>query len=330
MSEKLDPAQLATLQQILADWDIPAADTIMQVARGHPVFKIITPSASFSLKESSSAPNLHRLAFTHTVLTHVAACGIQVSVPLRTRSGQYCVSHAGQTYVLAPFLEAGSASDDPAQQGELFFYAGQAIARLHQALASYADPDVQHATWRDDFAAQIAGWIDALGAGLPPAQAAIVHDLGQRRGTAIAEAMQGLPEQLIHRDCHPGNMVFNGTRVVGFIDCDHLCVGARIFDLAYYAVHYLKWETATPAATEAWLTNLPQLIAGYTTQNRLLQVELDAFPFVMMTYHVLLAHWFLNLPRMEPIDLEIQALTWLDQRHVEVVHAVSQWSCYAR
>lgn len=142
------------------------------------------------------------------------------------------------------------------------------------------------------------------------------------RGSDIEAALRGLPEQLIHRDCHPGNILVQGTQVIGFIDCDHLCIGPRIFDLAYYAVHHLKWVTDDATATQRWLTDLPSLLAGYRTQQSLTQAEVAALPYGMMAYHLLLADWFMHLPQTESIALEVQALDWLDLHFDAIVEAI--------
>jgi Ser/Thr protein kinase RdoA (MazF antagonist) len=100
-------------------------------------------------------------------------------------------------------------------------------------------------------------------------------------------------------------VLVQGTRVAGFIDCNHLCLGPRIFDLAYYAVHHLKWVTDDTAATRRWLTNLPQLLVGYSSQQALAHNEVAALPAAMMAYHLLLAHWFMHIGRHESIALEV-------------------------
>jgi len=220
-------------------------------------------------------------------------------------------------------------SSEPELQAELFYHTGQAIATLHQALASYPDQEISHKTWREDFAARVAEWISVLGDSLPESPAMVVKRVGLEREVAMEAALCHLPEQLIHRDCHPGNILVQGTHVVGFIDCDHLCIGPRMFDLAYYAVHHLKWVTENETATQEWLVNLPHLLTGYRSQHDLLQEELTALPYGMMAYHLLLSHWFTSLARQEPIALEVQALDWIDRHFDAIVNAIMS-SSHAR
>jgi Ser/Thr protein kinase RdoA (MazF antagonist) len=321
MKDVLDSERLTHLQAILAHWDIPAAISIAAVQEDRPVFKITTIGPTFILKDISNAPDLTRLEFTRNVLTHVARAGLRVPIPLLSRFAQSAVPSQGRFYLLSEFIEAGEYPSDPDLMAELFYHTGQAIATLHQALASYPDKVASRKTWREDVAGRVAKWISALGDGLPEPQASVVRRVGLERGAAIEAALHGLPEQLIHRDCHPGNILVQGTRVIAFIDCDHLCIGPRLFDVAYYAVHHLKWVTDDELATHRWLTNLPHLLAGYRSQQRLSQEEVVALPYGMMAYHLLLAHWFMGVPRREAIALEVRALDWIHMHFDAIANA---------
>jgi Ser/Thr protein kinase RdoA (MazF antagonist) len=272
----------------------------------------------FMLKEISEAPNLTRLQFTHDVLTHVSTSGLQVPLPIPARSAQFAVNSQGRFYLLYKYIKADEYPNDPELMPELFYQTGQAIARLHEALASYPDKEVSYKTWYEDLAGRIPGWISALSDGLPEPQAALVKRVGLERRVEIEGALRRLPEQLIHRDCHPGNILVQGTRVIGFIDCDHICLGPRLFDLAYYAVHHLKWVTDDKPATQRWLMNLPHLIRGYRSLQSLLPEEVVALPAAMMAYHLLLSHWYMGRMQWEPIALELQALDWIHM-HFDII-----------
>ena len=320
MTDLLTSGQIAHLQAILAHWDIPPATSIVSLDEKNPVFKITTSGPTFILKDISHAPNLTRLAFTRDVLTHVARTGLRVPLPLLSRSAQLAFPAAGQFYLLSEFIEAGE-YPKPEQMGELFFATGQAIATLHQALATYPDAAVSQKTWRQALAEQVAEWISVLGAGLPEAESTVVQRVGQKRGVAIEAGLRGLPEQLIHRDCHPGNILVQGTRVISFIDWEDLCIGPRLFDLAYYAAHHLKLVMGDAVATRRWLTNLPHLLTGYRSVQRLSPAEMAAFPYAMLAYHLLLAHWFMGLQRPESIVREVRALDWIDRHFDTIVNA---------
>jgi Ser/Thr protein kinase RdoA (MazF antagonist) len=311
MNAVLDSERLASLQAVLAHWNMPSVTAIEAIQARHPAFKISTLGPTFLLKDISHAPNLSRLEFTRAVLTHVARSGLKVPVPIPARSAHSAVQRDGRYYLLSEFIPAGERPSDLERMGELFYQTGQAIGVLHTALAAYPEAEARRQTWREDLAGHVGGWMTNLCAGLPERQAAVVRKVSVERDGSIEAALRGLPEQLIHRDCHPGNILVDGTRVVGFIDCDHLCIGPRLFDLAYYAVHHLKWQTEDEAATSLWLANLPRLLQGYRAQRSLPPAEAAALPPAMLAYHLLLAHWFLGRRQMEDIELELRALAWI-------------------
>ena len=56
---------------------------------------------------------------------------------------------------------------------------------------------------------------------LAPVDRKAFDDVIQRVAGEMRSAATGLSQQLIHRDCHHGNIVVRGEQVSGFVDCDH-------------------------------------------------------------------------------------------------------------
>ena len=128
----------------------------------------------------------------------------------------------------------------------------------------------------------------------------------------MVEALSGLPEQLIHRDCHPGNVLVDGVRVVAFIDCDHICIASPVLDLATFAAQRVKRRTSEEDR-HAWLRDLPRLLDGYRSRRGLSAPEVSALPYMMMAFHIMLSHWFMSTSRMHCIQLDIDALSWIHE-----------------
>ncbi len=303
----------------LAQWDIAGAPAIEVMHKDHRTFKVTTAGAVFVLKDVTDGFDLERLTFTAHVLTHVAHCGLKVPAPILSQRAQIAVQVGGRTYILYEFIEAGA---NPAPSAALFQETGRALALLHRTLAAYPDEDVRRKTWREDIAGSVAGWFSALCDGLPDDQASRLRVLRLARQNAIETALCGLPEQLIHRDCHPGNLVVDGTRVIGFIDWEDLCVGPRLFDLAYYAAHCGKLAIGDHVSFQRWLAYLPHLLNGYLDHHTLTQKEVLGFPYMMMAYHLLLAHWHMKLGRTKNLALELRALTWI---HTNFADLLTLW-----
>ncbi len=108
----------------------------------------------------------------------------------------------------------------------------------------------------------------------------------------MRRAYSALPEQLIHRDCHPGNVVINGFEVSGFIDCNHISIGPRTLDLANLLVHLIKWDVDDERKTATWLAHYDQVIIGYESVQPMEKHERQGFFYVMLAVLLSLAHHF--------------------------------------
>jgi Ser/Thr protein kinase RdoA (MazF antagonist) len=132
-------------------------------------------------------------------------------------------------------------------------------------------------------------------------------------------ALQDLPQQLIHRDCHAENLLSCGTEVTGIVDWDHLTIGPRILDPAYFAVQLAKRRVRDPAAMAQWLDDFPLLLAGYGDESALLAEEMAAFPHVLIAVPVLFAYWAIETGHGDDyIRTELDTMAWL-YRHLEGV-----------
>ncbi len=125
-------------------------------------------------------------------------------------------------------------------------------------------------------------------------------------------ALTDLPQQLIHRDCHAENLLSCGTEVTGIVDWDHLTIGPRILDVAYFAVQLAKRQVRDRAAMEQWLDELPLLLAGYGGESPLLAKETAAFPHLLIAVPVLFAYWAIETGLSDDyIRTELDTMVWL-------------------
>lgn len=88
-----------------------------------------------------------------------------------------------------------------------------------------------------------------------------------------------LPKQLIHRDPNPGNILFDGGEVSGFIDFDLSEVNIRLWDVCYCATGILSEGSAE--ANEKWLEILGGILNGYDLEGRLTHEEKQAVFYVI-------------------------------------------------
>ncbi|HEX3076664.1 MAG TPA: phosphotransferase [Lachnospiraceae bacterium] len=103
-----------------------------------------------------------------------------------------------------------------------------------------------------------------------------------------------LPLQLIHRDVHFGNFLFQNGVLSGYIDFDFSERNVRVFDIAYFL-----WNTYFAIAipeedTEKWYICISKLIEGYESVTPLLGIEKDRLVNVMECIELLFLAYFLG------------------------------------
>ena len=101
-----------------------------------------------------------------------------------------------------------------------------------------------------------------------------------------------LPVQLIHRDVHFGNFLFDGERFSGYIDFDLSQRNIRIFDLCYFLLGLLSEQEDFIITPEQWYIFLKGVLQGYVRKIPLKKEEKEAIPYVMEAIELLFAAWF--------------------------------------
>lgn len=265
---------------------------------------------------------IKRLEFERDVLEHVAQQGLAVAIPLSTQAGKPFHVASGRVYRLSHWLPnkyVEPRTDD--ERAQLYRNYGAAIARFHLALARYQDTDILTRTWQtglrsavlDEAVPAVLAHLDQA---LLPAFTAAISEIKQD----MALAFEGLPEQPIIWDCHPGNVAVNGFEVTGFIDCDHIAIAPRIHDLADFLVHLIKWGIGNEKAEQTWIAFFPEVLRGYESISLLSTQERNALYFAMVGIPLIFMEFFykVNHKKIEPIRLELRLFHWLVQHRNEI------------
>ncbi len=153
---------------------------------------------------------------------------------------------------------------------------GEGLARLHAALCTC---DAALCT-REDFAATLRDWA------IPAARAAMVPEPAWLSGFAsqVESAFTGLPEQIVHRDPNPDNLLMENGQVVGFLDFDLTRILPRIFDLCYAATGILSvtYPDASEEQRLRFFDVLHAICQGYSAVSPLTPAELAAIPCMVL------------------------------------------------
>jgi Ser/Thr protein kinase RdoA (MazF antagonist) len=289
----------------------------------------------FVLKEVAKGQEverrLARLRSEHRLLRYLDEQRVPVPAPLPADDGETYVrepARGATIYTLHRMLP--NWRSDPPRAGETrvpqwnvpetWTNVGAAIGRLHRALAAYPGEIV---SWhmvlperiRENALPQTRGDLVGLD-GERLAQLDAVFDAATT--DEVCARLADLPEQHIHGDCHGGNILVSDFEVSGFIDLDHLPLGAKVYDLFYLLADRHKWRVHDPAGLEAMLPLFPRVAEGYLTENTLTARERQTLWPGMLATQLFFVQVFARQRNVEHLALNLNALTWLHQHRDEL------------
>lgn len=296
------------VERALGQWQ----KTLGSVVRWEPahhkntVFAITTEqNGTFVLKEILNRSPPTRLLAERRVLHHLDQSGVPVAVPCLTDDEQCYATFDARVFMLSPALPGGG-EDEAIDIGKLYQNVGAAIGRLHRALA--ACPWTIE-SWEMRLPSRILDEaVPRILSRLTGARARTVESVVAAAHRDLAERLTDLPCQRIHGDCHGGNIVLRGEQVSGFIDLDHLPIGPRIYDIAYYLADRLKNALRDPEGPVRFLSTFDRVMIGYETEVTLTERERSALWPAMLAAEFLFVEWFLDHPDEAGLTFHLETL----------------------
>lgn len=270
---------ITTVQQIMQHWGLSPC-TIQQIYTS--AWDI---DGEYILKVYENPDMLKRNLLIQKALWEK---GIPAARVLPATSGAEWVSEGGKQYILMEKL-SGSKSISIHQTPELPYKMGRILAQLHQAFLCC---EKQIAFWDNSLLDEMNGWIrEQLS---KEGWKLIDETTFQDTVDKLSQNYEALPQQLIHRDVHFGNFLFDEAgNFSGYIDFDLTQRNIRIFDLAYFLMGLLS-EKENGLDKESWLKILDSLLAGYQSEIPLCDAEKQALVPVMESIELLFAAYFLS------------------------------------
>lgn len=309
------------LESILASWGIGAiAD--WRAIQGNVAKIICSDGSEYVFKRLVDGKDwtIRRLAFEHEILTHAARGGLSVAIPLLSDKGTPYAVDSDSVYRLSAWLPNAPAPLRTEEERSLMLKNfGEAIGRFHLALASYEDEGILEKTWKTDLKTRVIDQaLPIVTARLDPARLGVLEDLWRGIEREMALAYADLPMQLIIWDCHPANVAVDGFRVSGFIDCDHISIAPRVFDVANFLVNLHKWDLGDAQKERAWLDGIVPFLAGYESLNRLSPRERAALPHAMIGMPLMLMDYFFQAGLPDKVQREFDSFCYLIRHRREI------------
>lgn len=220
------PVSAELLAAFLARYDVGELVSSKGIAEGveNTNYLVDTTTDRFILTLYEKRVEGGDLPYFMDLLDHLAARGNPVPPAIKDRDGVAIQTLEGRPACLIQFLPGVSVTHPTPTQA---FAAGQAMGRMHAALADFApvrDNSMGVATWRP-LLERCGADLDSIAPGLHASASAMLE-------TVLRDWPTDLPTATIHADLFPDNVLMRGDQVSGLIDFYFACTDIRAFDVA--------------------------------------------------------------------------------------------------
>ena len=266
------------IKQILPLWGIE----IKQLSQMYPSTWQINDSYVIKIYRDKN-----QLERNIKILTILSECTIPVAKIVLTAAEEKYAKCQNAYFFLSKKIQGNNISDK--KDETMAWKMGYAIARLHMAFLK-CEKEIEF--WDNSLLKEMKGWIRET---LTESDWQIIDRTEYSETVERLENVYDfLPKQLIHRDVHFGNFLFQEGDFSGYIDFDLSQKNIRIFDICYFLAGLLAEETETPLTKSEWIQIAKSAIAGYESIAKLSEKEIDAIPLVMECIKILFVAYFIG------------------------------------
>jgi Ser/Thr protein kinase RdoA (MazF antagonist) len=275
------------------------------------VTRLQTADGCCYLKSGESTESVER---DLDLLEHLAAAGLPVPRYIPTAAGQRYIIDAGQPYWLSRELPGSHFEQFRGSTGvEQVERLAMPLGELHRALLNAPNPQ-RFPVFRDSGEELIA----QLLARETPFDVARLQRL---RG--VIASVASLPQQLIHRDYHRGNVLFTDEALGGWLDFDLVHQGPRLFDVCYCSSGVLSESFREPGYVEYWLNILEAIFRAYGRNASLSRQERSLAWSMLMTIELIVMRSCVEAQALEGARMNQGMLFWFEDHRSELEAAVA-------
>lgn len=216
--------------------------------------------------------------------------GIPVPEIVPLPDGREFMEWEGAYYLLTTRLKGKNIVNPKVCEDKWFLDFGTILAKLHMG---FLECEKNISYWNNSMLEEMKGWV--------------IRDLHKYNRDyfiwaeieasiqALEETYEFLPKQLIHRDVHLGNFLFDNGMFSGYIDFDLSQSNIRIFDICYFLLGILLKGDNNNVREDKWYSVASKVVEGYHALTPLSVKEKEAIPCVMKNIELLFVAYFLGI-----------------------------------
>lgn len=274
------------IKEVLRNWELEneKLTDVVYAETGNVSESACYVGDSYVIKFSPNLGNVEKHILLSQVIENV---GLLTSIPIKTVDG---------TFVVA--------------SGELYFYVTKRLeGKQLKASLMYFEDYMPKARFVGEIVGQLS--VALSGVDVTVNQANILKSAKEWAIPTLIEKLdfpkgfveryekefggiyESLPQQIIHRDPNPGNIILCGDNW-GVLDFDLSERNIRIFDPCYAATAILSesFEVDNTDKLKQWITIYKNILYGYNEVVKLSDSEWKAIPYVVITNQLISTAWF--------------------------------------
>lgn len=255
-------------ERLLAQYDVGRLVSLKGIAEGveNSNYLLETDRGRFILTLYESRVDPADLPYFHNLLAHLHDAGCPVPRFIDDKDGRWLQDLLGKKACLIEFLSGISVSEPTPVQADAV---GKSLAQMHHAVANFGEVKPNPLglqSWKALFERCDRSAAEKLAPGL-------ADDIARECDWLEANWPTNLPQNAVHTDLFPDNVLFRGNEVGGLIDFYFACTDFRAFDLA---VTHAAWSFSNDG--KEYLGAIGSaLITGYGSVIELMDKEKQAF-----------------------------------------------------
>jgi len=281
------------LAAVCAQYDIGKVEQILTLAAGSkrsPKKIFVTDRGRFLLKRRAKGKgDIYHVGFAHSVQMFLESRGYPVAPLVPTRDDNTVLNMEGNTYELFHFMPGGRFDESI----EAVRDAGRQLAKMHDHFVDFVCGwKPLKRTYHDSSA--VRGHLDRIGSERGPHRpgrgwARIAGELASLYNASSARVnrlgFDQWPDQIVHGDWHPGNMLFVEGRISCVLDFDSAKIAPVVTDMANGALQFsIVAGRPNPKDWPAYLDapKLGAFVEAYRQEHSLADEMLRAIPDLMV------------------------------------------------
>ena len=232
--------------------------------------------------------------------------GLSVPEYYKTNTGGFYISNDDIYYILMKKMK-GKQFDpyigNPYSDGVML---GELVADLHKSFYKItSEIDCYDSEYMREFDTAVTKEI--IPKKIPASQEMIDY------GYSFEPLYKTLPRQLIHRDIHLGNMLFDGDEFVSYLDFDLYQKNVRVYDICYMRTSQLVDNYRDSDRVSIWREIFKGIVNGYDKTMKLTENERLAIPYLFVLIEVGFVGFFSETGRSDTAVSCMKMTEWFYQ-----------------